>query len=79
MNFALDADTGRFWIGKNGTWLTGNPATNTSPTGTITGATRYAPWFGCYTTSDIWTINMGQQPFTNTAPSGFVSVNTYNL
>ncbi len=29
--FALDLSSNRHWIGKNGTWLTGNPSTNTAP------------------------------------------------
>ena len=80
MNFALDASTGKFWIGKNNTWLSsGNPSAGTNEIGTITGGTSYAPWFGCYITGDVWAINLGQQPFAYTPPTGFLSLNTYNL
>ena len=80
MNFALDTATGKFWIGKNNTWLSsGDPAAGTNQIGTITGGTSYAPWFGCYTSTDVWSGTFGQQPFTYTPPTGFVALNAYNI
>ena len=31
LQFAYDGTTGKVWVGRNGTWLQGNPATGTSP------------------------------------------------
>ena len=37
------------------------------------------PWVGGYTTTESWSINFGQRPFSYTPPTGFVALNTYNL
>jgi hypothetical protein len=79
---AFDADSGKIWFGNNNTWYnSGVPASGTTPTATLT-TTGYAPFIPChgtYTTSDIISINYGQQPFVYTPPSGFVALNTYNM
>lgn len=69
MMVAIDAGLGRIWFGKNGTWLSGNPATNTSPAATgLTGSlvpmvSGQSAWSG--------TANFGSTAFTYTPPSGF--------
>ena len=69
MMVAIDATLGRIWFGKNGSWLSGNPATNTSPAATgLTGSlvpmiSGQVAWSG--------TANFGSTAFTYTPPSGF--------
>jgi len=61
---AFDADAGKIWFGKNNTWRTGNPSTDTSPTySSITGdkvfhATNYRVSSGSTYTAQI--VNFGQ-------------------
>ena len=74
---AYDADNGKIWFGKNGTWqASGNPATATNPAYTGISGT-YAPAY--LTNSSTVVCNFGQQGFTYTPPTGFVALNTYNL
>jgi hypothetical protein len=78
--YAFDVDTGSFWMGKNGTWAnSGNPTTGANPL--YTGLTADAFFFGgwAYNTSDVVAMNFGQRPFAYTPPTGFKSLNTYNL
>ena len=81
---AIDVGAGRLWVGKNGTWFSGNPATNTSPSVTWT------PYEGAWSQSAFSNnvggggtaggyTNFGQRPFSYTPPTGFQSLNTYNL
>jgi hypothetical protein len=81
---AVDMDNGSMWVGKNGTWFSGNPATNTSPSVTWT------PYEGAWSQSVFSNnvggggqtggyTNFGQRPFSYTPPTGFKSLNTYNL
>jgi hypothetical protein len=74
---------GKLWWGKNGTWLgTGspNPATATSPAYSglngdyFFGITTYSSPYG-----GTWASNFGQRPFSYTAPTGFLPLNTYNI
>lgn len=37
------------------------------------------PWVGGYTTTESWSVNFGQRPFTYTPPTGYSALNTYNL
>ena len=61
---AYDADNGKIWFGKNNTWRTGNPSTDTSPTySSITGdkvfhATNYRVSSGSTYTAQL--VNFGQ-------------------
>jgi hypothetical protein len=76
---AFDADTGKIWFAKNGTWqASGDPAAGTNPATTLaTGAPFY---FSAGGESGISiSLNCGQQPFTYTPPTGFVALNTFNL
>jgi hypothetical protein len=74
--FAYDADAGKLWFGKNGSWLTGDPATDTSPFySSVT-----APVFPVVQDGSSSSVaNFGQRPFAYTAPSGFKALNTANL
>jgi hypothetical protein len=67
---AFDADAGTITFYKN------NVSQGTAYTG-ITGT--YYPACGGRFTNDSWYMNFGQRPFTYTAPTGYVALNTYNL
>ena len=69
---ALDMDAGTLTFYKNNT--SQGTAYNTGLTG-ITVVPSFASGFG----SSGGTFNFGQRPFTYTAPSGFVALNTFNL
>jgi len=76
---AFDADTGKIWFAKNGTWqASGDPAAGTNPATTVaTGAPFY---FSAGGESGISiSLNCGQRPFAYTPPTGFVRLNTFNL
>lgn len=78
--YAFDADSGKFWMGKNGTWdNSGNPATGANPiySGLTDGPYFFGGWN--YNTSDVVAFNFGQRPFSYTPPTGFVALNTQNL
>jgi hypothetical protein len=76
LGFAFDADAGKLWVSKNGTF-DGNPVAGTGnswssvPTGVF-------PLFGAYNVSGN-IMNFGQRPFAYTAPSGFKALCTANL
>jgi hypothetical protein len=81
---AYDADTGKFWFGKNNAWwdssvgTTGDPASGTNQT--LTAADKeWFPYVQVNRTSNVASINFGQQPFAYTPPTGFLPLNTYNL
>ena len=78
IGFAWDADTGKVYVAKNGTWQnSGNPAAGTGQVATIsTGVDRVV---GAYSSSGSSAINFGQRPFSYTPPTGFVALNTFNL
>jgi hypothetical protein len=82
---AVDMDNGSMWVGKNGTWFnssgTANPATNTDPRWTGLTGTTWFPVYASYGTGSPPTANanFGQRPFSYSAPTGFVALNTYNL
>lgn len=78
--YAFDADTGKFWMGKNGTWAnSGDPATGANPiySGLTNGPYFFGGWN--YNTSDVVAFNFGQRPFSQTVPTGFKALNTQNL
>lgn len=80
---AFDLTNGNGWFGKNGTWYAGDPSAGTGAS--ITGITAGEYIFGLSVyrdgtyTNNTAAINFGQRPFTYTPPSGFKSLNTYNL
>jgi hypothetical protein len=76
---AFDADTGKVWFSKNGTFqASGDPAAGTNQAATLpTGVPFY---FSAGGESGISiALNCGQQLFAYTAPSGFLPLNTFNL
>jgi hypothetical protein len=75
---AIDADTGKIWFSKNGTWqASGDPAAGTSPAGTMASG-QYTPGAVAQVGSAS-SFNFGQRPFAYTPPTGFVALNTKNL
>ena len=79
---AYDADTRKFWIGKNGHWFdTSNPGKSDSPIVTVNA--EYAPYMpvlgaGGGNDAICSTINFGQHPFRYTPPEGFQPLNRAN-
>ena len=68
MMIAADADTGKVWIGKNGTWFnSGNPTAGTGEMFTATG--DITPIWGSYKVQHKAVINFGQQPFKYDPPA----------
>ncbi len=87
--FAYDADTGKFWMGKNNTWITnasgnvGNPGAGTHEAGTVSAdyRTTMIPVVGAGGGTDQIDVsaNFGQRAYKYTAPSGFKALCTKNL
>lgn len=81
--FAFDADAGKLWFGKNGTWLeSGAPASGTNAQFTSIPAGTYLPAISSYSGTGYTSSasnNFGQRPFAYTAPSGFKALCTTNL
>ena len=77
---ALDANVGKLWFGKNGTWIeSGNPATATNPQfddATMTAAPIY-PCCCLRYNDDQLTARFSISHQSYTAPSGFTSIQTY--
>lgn len=74
---AYDADNGKLWFSKNGTWQnSGDPASGTNAA--FTGLSGlFFPVVGH--DSVVAYGNFGQRPFANAAPSGFKALCTQNL
>lgn len=70
---AVDADGGNIYFYKNNTSQGAISFSSASMTGVNATAMVFAY------TSAVVNANFGQRPFTYTAPSGFVALNTYNL
>ena len=70
---AVDMSSKKMWIGKNGTWFSGDPATGSSaPFDSTRGFnyTHYVPFYDSYGSSGL-TINFGQNPtFSENTTSG---------
>lgn len=74
---AFDADNGRLFFSKNGTWqASGDPAAGTNPAFTGLTGRVFFPMLATY--SNV-VANFGQRPFAYTAPSGFKALCTANL
>jgi hypothetical protein len=76
---AYDASTGKIWISKNGVWYTGDPSTNTSPWATLTNFIGYTVYPSVAERSSSSNVNFGQRPFAYSVPTGYSTLNTYNL
>jgi hypothetical protein len=81
IGIAYDADAGKIWFrNTSGSWLQGDPAAGTSPTGTLSGtATTVMPAVSFYNSNGAWSFNFGQQAFSYTAPSGYKALCTANI
>lgn len=69
--FAVDFSSGKAWVGRNGTWATGDPAAGTLPW--LTGVSGRvfigaSPYSG---STNVWRLNAGASAFAYTPPSGF--------
>jgi hypothetical protein len=77
VSVAYNADTGKIWFGKNGTWqASGDPSAGTNEAFSGISGT-YMPSALLNNATGI--ANFGQRPFSYTPPTGFVALNTYNL
>jgi hypothetical protein len=75
---ALNLDTGEIWYALNNVWKSGSPSLGTSPSASGLSGT-FIPVADVYGASSGWKLNFGQQPFTYTAPTGFLPLNTFNI
>lgn len=83
IGFAYDADTGRVWCSKNGTWQnSGAPASGTGYVAVLPAASTpegYYPAVAWGAITQTWRFNFGQRAFNTAAPSGFKSLCTTNM
>ena len=86
IQIAYDGTTGKIWIGKNNNWYdssggqTGNPSTGANALFTLPDLTNpMVPGFEHAGAPYTVALNCGQRPFAYTPPTGFKSLNTYNL
>lgn len=76
ISVAVDLDNGKIWFGKNGAWLTGDPAAGTDPAATFTPATWFAGAILQYLGANaVSTTNFGATAFTHPelVPTGYVA------
>lgn len=82
---ALDAATGKAWIGRNNVWYnstggtTGDPSTGANPTFTLPAGECFPFIYGDVTTTITFKANFGQRPFAYTPPTGFKALCTANM
>ena len=78
---AYDPSSGKLWFGLDGTWFnSGNPAAGTGQVYTITTPTdAWRIFVQSWDATNAMSANFGQRPFAYTPPSGFKSLNTFNL
>jgi hypothetical protein len=83
IGIAYDSATGYVWFSKNGTFInSGNPAAGTGFVATVANNSNLTATIsngGAATFGTIGSINFGQRPFSYTPPTGFKSLNTFNL
>jgi hypothetical protein len=77
---AFDADAGKIWFGRNGTFIaSGNPAAGTNEAfGSIPSGT-YFHVGGINGSADNMAANFGQRPFAYTPPANYLALNAYNM
>lgn len=82
---AVDGGTGKIWLGRDSVWIdsaggtTGDPATGSNPTFTVTGGDLHfccGQWSTVYST---WSANFGQRPFSFAPPTGFKPLCSNNI
>jgi hypothetical protein len=78
---AYNADTGKCWMGYEGTWWTGDPSAGTSEyfTATAPMIPVVNPYNDGSNSSLIGFVNFGQRPFSYSPPAGYRSLCTTNL
>jgi hypothetical protein len=83
IGIAIDSDNGAIYFSKNGTFQnSGVPTSGATKTGaalTWTGGTVEHVFSIADYNGSATATNFGQRPFTYTAPSGFLPLNTFNL
>lgn len=71
---AIDIDTGKVWFSLNGTWTQGDPATDTSPEGTLAAGSTYRPGIAVESGAHLTaTLRTTLAEFSTAPPSGFTS------
>ena len=67
---AFNAATGELWLGTNGTWISGDPATGTDPFLTLDSS---IPWSVAISAIvlDTYAFNIRSNTYSYTPPSGF--------
>ena len=70
---AIDFGAGYIWFGRNGTWLTGNPALGTSPALTFSGLSLFPAFTGSSTTLGWGTVAFAPNSFYYPMPAGFAA------
>jgi hypothetical protein len=83
ISVAFDADAGKIWFAKNGTWqASGDPAAGTNAAFSSITSGDYFPYVSNQTTANnnhAGYVNFGQRAFSYTPPTGFKALNTANL
>ena len=75
---AVDATNGKAYIAINNTWIDSSSPTGGTNGYSMTSGVQYFGWFQGYN-SGASAYNFGQQPFTYTAPTGFLPLNTFSI
>jgi len=82
IGIAFDADNGKLFFSKNGTWqASGDPVAGTNAAFTGLTGNSFYPAFSLSTNTGATTAdpNFGQRPFSYTPPTGYKALNTFNL
>lgn len=75
---AFDTVSGKIWFSKNGTWISGDPATGSSPTATVSDLTKQyyfcASCYTCGSPTGTYIVNIYEKASNQTyaSPSGFL-------
>ena len=84
LQFAIDLDNGKFWLGKNNTWADGTtPAIDGSGATSLSWKTGNGPWFpyisrgGSY--NETYKFRFSSGDFSHTPPTGFSEINSANV
>ena len=81
IGIAYNADSGKLWFSKNGTWqASGDPVAGTNEAySSISGDIYFGGSNAGSVSSNSLSSNFGQRPFAYTAPTGFKALCTTNL
>lgn len=78
VSLAVDLSTGNVWLAKNGTWVSGDPATGVSPSGVIPVGGLYYPCASCESGAALGTtLRVVESEFDYPIPDGFKSWGSY--